>query len=521
MYLLTAEQMRKYDRRTIDELGVPGAVLMENAGRAAATELRLRYGRLAPGPVLIFAGKGNNGGDGFVVALALRQQGWQVRTLVLAGVEHIVGDARLHLDALLETGADVCFVTDSDGLKRLLAKPFGASLLVDAILGTGLESDVRGLAAEAINWINGFPGPVVAVDVPSGVNASTGDVCGVAVKAELTVTFAFAKIGLVVFPGAGQVGALKVADIGIPQQLAADDPERVRFETLESAGPLFPPRPANGHKGTFGHLLVVAGSCGKTGAAALTAEAGLRVGAGLATLATAASVQPILATKLLEVMTEPLGLNERALGLADFDRLKELARDKQALVVGPGLGAEPQTAELICRLVAEAEQPLVVDADGLNALSRNRHLLRGGRSPMILTPHPGEMARLTGLPIAEIETDRVGVARSFAINNGIVLVLKGARTVTALSDGSVFINSSGNPGMASGGMGDVLAGMIGGLLAQGVSAGEAARLAVYWHGRAGDDLSLSMGTCGLLAGDLLRHLPQTRLGILRNGGSLC
>jgi ADP-dependent NAD(P)H-hydrate dehydratase / NAD(P)H-hydrate epimerase len=521
MYLVTSEQMRKYDRQTIEELGVPGAVLMENAGRAAVAELLLHYGRLAPGPVVVLAGKGNNGGDGFVMALALQQQGWQVRTLVLAEAEQIVGDARFHLETLLESEAEVCFTADSDDLKLQLANPVSAILMVDAILGTGLESDVRGLAVDAINWINAFTGPVVAVDVPSGINASNGRICGVAVNADLTVSFAFAKIGLVVYPGAGLVGKLKVVDIGIPQQLANAEPDPVQFETIETARVLFPLRPATGHKGTFGHLLVVAGSRGKTGAAALSAEAGLRVGAGLTTLATAASVQPILATKLLEVMTEAIGTGDLEFGLADFDRLKQLARDKQALVIGPGLGNESQTVELICRLVAEAELPLVVDADGLNALSRNRHLLRGGRSPRILTPHPGEMARLSGLSIAEIETDRVGVARSFARENGVVLVLKGARTVTALPDGSVFINSSGNPGMASGGMGDVLAGMIGGLLAQGVPAGEAARLAVFWHGQAGDQLSLTMGTCGLLAGDLLRCLPQTRLGILRNGGSVC
>jgi ADP-dependent NAD(P)H-hydrate dehydratase / NAD(P)H-hydrate epimerase len=521
MYLVTSEQMRRYDRQTIEDLGVPGAILMENAGRAAVAELLLHYGQLAPGPVLLLAGKGNNGGDGFVMALALQLSGWQVRTLVLAGVEQIVGDARFHLEELLETGADVSFAEDPDVLAQQLEKSAGAALLVDAILGTGLEADVRGLAVDAINWINVFSGPVVAVDVPSGLNASNGRICGIAVKADLTVSFAFAKIGLVVYPGAGLVGKLKVVDIGIPQQLACDDPDVVRFETTDSAGALFPLRPETGHKGTFGHLLVVAGSRGKTGAAALTAEAGMRVGAGLTTLATAASVEPILAAKLLEVMTEPVGSSERELGLEDFDRLKQLARDKQALVIGPGLGSEPQTVELICRLVAEAELPLVIDADGLNALSRNRHLLQRGRSPRVLTPHPGEMARLIGLSTAEVETDRIGIARSFAVQNGVVLVLKGARTVTALPDGSVFINSSGNQGMASGGMGDVLAGMIGGLLAQGVRAGEATRLAVFWHGRAGDDLSLTMGTCGFLASDLVRHLPQTRLGLLQNGGRVC
>jgi ADP-dependent NAD(P)H-hydrate dehydratase / NAD(P)H-hydrate epimerase len=522
MELLTSEQMQAYDRQTIDELGIPGAVLMVNAGRAAVAELVKKYADLAPGPVLVLAGKGNNGGDGYVMALALKALGWQVQTLVLADRAQIAGDARLQLQALDDSGAEPAFVSTETELASRLEACREAALVVDAIFGTGLSSPVRGLAAVAIDWINRFAGPVLAVDIPSGVDASSGRICGVAVKADLTVSFAFAKIGQVVFPGVERVGELKVADIGIPQELAVKRNNPVRLETGATVRELFPLRPLTGHKGTFGHLLVIAGSAGKTGAAVLTAEAAMRVGAGLTTLAAPQPIQPVLAGKLLEVMTEAVGSGDAFLGEGDLPRLQELGRDKQALAIGPGLGTAKTTLDLVCQLVTESNQPLVIDADALNAIATQRHLLKHVQNrQLVLTPHPGEMARLTGLSIGDIEADRIAVARQFALDHRLVLVLKGARTLTALPDGSVYVNSSGNPGMASGGMGDVLTGMIGGLLAQGVAPDMAARLAVFWHGQAGDDLAATMGDCGLLAGDLLRRLPETRLAILKNGGERC
>lgn len=522
MDLLTAEQMRECDQRTIEELGVSGALLMNNAGRAAVAELVKKYPHLAPGPVLIVAGKGNNGGDGFVMALALRELGWRVRSLVLTSMEQITGAARQHLRMLRDAGGEVAFVETAEELSGQLGSSAEVALVVDAIFGTGLSSTVRGLAATAIAWINGFSGPVVAVDMPSGVDASNGRICGCAVQADLTVSFAFAKIGQYVFPGAERVGELRVVDIGIPRRLAVNRAAPVTLETAATARGRFPHRPLTGHKGTFGHLLLVAGSRGKTGAAALAAEAAMRAGAGLVSLAVPAAVQPILAGRLLEVMTEPVGSNLPVLGAADFDQVMLLARDKQALAIGPGLGTAEQTVELVGRLVSEAVQPLVLDADGLNALAARRHLLKNHRDrEWVLTPHPGEMARLSGLTIGQIEANRIAVARDFAVANRVVLVLKGARTVTALPDGSVSINSTGNPGMASGGMGDVLTGIIGGLLAQGVTAGEAARLGVFWHGLAADLLAETMGNSGLLASDLSRKLPEARQGILQNGDDVC
>lgn len=522
MDLLTAEQMRECDRKTIDDLGIPGAVLMENAGRAAVAELLECYPHLAPGPVLVVAGRGNNGGDGFVMALTLQDLGWQVRTLALAANGQVTGDASLHLQALQQAGGEVIFVDSSEALTEQLAGVQGAALVVDAIFGTGLSTPVRGLAETAINWINAFSGPVVAVDMPSGVDASNGRICGCAVKADLTVSFAFGKVGQYVYPGADRVGTLRIVDIGIPRQFAATRSAPVSLVTAATARGLFPPRSQTAHKGSFGHLLLVAGSRGKTGAAALAAEAALRVGAGLVSLAVPAAVQPILAARLLEVMTEPIGLDQPALGAKDIDQLLQLTRDKQALAIGPGLGTAEQTVELVARLISETAHPLVLDADGLNALATRRHLLKNLRDrAWVLTPHPGEMARLSGLTIAQIEADRIAVAREFAVAHRVVLVLKGARTIIALPDRSVFVNSTGNPGMASGGMGDVLTGIIGGLLAQGMDAGEAARLGVFWHGLAADLLSATMGNSGLLASDLTHKLPEARQGILQNGDEEC
>jgi NAD(P)H-hydrate epimerase len=331
------------------------------------------------------------------------------------------------------------------------------------------------------------------------------------VRADLTVTFALPKLGHALYPGAGLCGDLEVVDIGIPAPLLAKAGDRHQLVDAAAATSLLPARPPTGHKGTFGHLLVVAGSTGKAGAAAMTAEGGLRSGAGLVTVACPASVQAALAIKLTEAMTEPLAEVDGAVSLQALAALQRLAEGKSALALGPGLGQHEETFALVRRLVRETPLPLVLDADGLNAIAEHPAVLRE-RPPgsAVLTPHPGEMARLTGRTVTEVEADRVGVAREFARRLRVVLVLKGARTVTALPDGRVRLNGSGNPGLASGGMGDVLTGLIGGLLAQGLSPADAAVLGVYLHGRAADRLQQTLGSAGMIATDLLRELPATR-----------
>jgi ADP-dependent NAD(P)H-hydrate dehydratase / NAD(P)H-hydrate epimerase len=516
MKLLTAAEMRELDRQTIEVIGLPGVVLMENAGRSAAEAIEGSFASCRPGPVLVLAGKGNNGGDGFVVARHLLNRGWQVVTLVLAAEEEVAGDAAIQLQVLLRGGGEVHFARTGEELAAFLADQ-RPHLLVDALLGTGLNSAVRGLMAEAIDWLNGCALPVVSLDIPSGVDATSGRVLGRGVRADLTVTFAVAKVGHATGPGAGLVGTLLTVDIGIPCALSSRVADLHLLVDAGVARPLLPLRPASGHKGTFGHLLVVAGSPGKSGAAAMTAEGGLRAGAGLVTAACPASIQEVLAVKLTEVMTVSLPDRSGLLGPEALLPIEGLWLDKKALALGPGLGMTEGVAELVRALVRRCPIPLVLDADGLNAIADDPSLLleRHG-PPAILTPHPGEMARLTGDSVARIEEDRVEAARAFARQYRVVLVLKGAHTVTAYPDGRVRINSTGHPGMASGGTGDVLTGIIGGLLAQGLCPEDAATLGVFLHGLAGDRLRDRLGEAGMTATDLLRELPAARNQLIQS-----
>lgn len=511
MQLYSAAQMVAADRYAIDTLGIPGVVLMENAGRACAQLLEERYAEYFPGPLVVVAGKGNNGGDGYVIARILADHGWQVTTLVLAEPQSIRGDAAIMLQILRHCAGKILFI-NADQILRQRFSELQPRLLVDALFGTGLESDVRGLPAAAISLMNDTAVPVIAVDLPSGVDASTGRICGCAVRADLTVSFDHPKIGHISTPGALYVGALEVVDIGIPvaQQPADLSPQAWMIDDAVARA-LLPERPASAHKGTFGHLLVVAGSPGKTGAAALAGEAALRSGCGLVTVGVPASVHGIMEIKLTEAMTVALAEQEGLLVLAAAAQIAELAVSCQALALGPGLGQSDALRQLLRQIVLTVNIPMVIDADGLNLLAGQLECLveRQGE-PLILTPHPGEMARLTGMSVATIEADRFTVAGDFARRYQVVLVLKGARTLVAAPDGRVHINSSGNSGLSSGGTGDVLSGLIGGLLAQGCDPFAAASLAVWWHGRAAEQITAERGVAGMVAGDLIQQLPLVR-----------
>jgi len=521
MKILAAAAMQELDRRTIQEAGVPGAVLMENAGRAVAEVIVARFADIFPGPVLVLCGRGNNGGDGFVIARLLREAGWQVRTILLAERAAIGGDAATMLLQYEKRDGVVIEAVDEARLTTALASVPGCQLVIDALFGTGLTRAPQGVAAEAITWLNRQSLPVVAVDLPSGVNASTGRVPGVAVCAAVTVTFAFPKIGLFSYPGAALAGEVVTVPIGIPDEVAANAPVEALLVDADEARAMLPPRPADGHKGVFGHLLVIAGSQGKSGAAVMTATAGLRGGAGLVTLACPAGMQQVAACHTLEIMTAALTEVAGAVSLQAMEELLLLTDGKQAVAVGPGLGTTDEAGALARRFLRETELPAVVDADALNALGGHLEVLDGRRGrATVLTPHPGEMARLCDLSVAEVQADRVGVACGFAREHGVVVLLKGARTVVAAPDGRLRVNSSGHPGMASGGMGDVLTGLIGGLLAQGVEACAAAALGAYLHGLAGDRLYPLFGDAGLLATDLLREIPAARYFLIKET-SLC
>ena len=504
MRVIAAEAMQEADRRTISELGVPGLTLMENAGRGSADLIHERYGAGPCRNAVIVAGKGNNGGDGYVIARLLAGRGWQVQTLVLAPREEIGGDARTNLDLLPLDKVRFC----PTGIASSTGELADATVIVDALFGTGLAKEVAGPYAEAIDLITASGRPVVAVDIPSGIHGTTGRVLGTAVRADLTVTFASAKLGHILYPGAEHVGELRVVEIGIPESVLSEVPG-YDFVDAAAARALLRPRRRTAHKGSFGHVLVIAGSRGKTGAAAMAANAAIRAGSGLVTLAVPAMLHDILEVKTTEAMTVSLDDSGRGyLGTLALPEVLTLLTGKDAVALGPGISWNPDTIAFVHRLAAEIRLPLVIDADALNAVSEQPDLLRSAPSrQIILTPHPGEMARLCGATIAEIERDRIGTARDFAVRFGVHLILKGARTVCAAPDGRIAINGSGNPGMASGGMGDVLTGILVSLLGQGYDPFDACRLGVYLHGAAADLVAAEKGEIGLSATDVQEKLP--------------
>jgi len=508
MIVVTAEEMREMDRLTIEEHGVPSLLLMERAGQGVTKALLSRFGRIARGGVVVVAGKGNNGGDGFVVARLLKKKGIRGEVVLLARREELSRDAAENMRAYLKMKGRLFEATEN--LRQSLGERLrGKRLVVDAILGTGLKEEVRGLYGEAIDTINASGLPVVAVDVPSGLDTERGRPLGTTIKAEMTVALGYAKVGEVIYPGLSYVGELLVADIGIhPDAVKQVRPGVELMEGSDIAG-LIPRRKPDTHKGTYGHLLVVAGSRGKTGAAILACRAAMRVGTGLVTLAAPRSLNDIFASSLVEVMTEPLSNDpQEEIEPLSEEEWRGLLERKSALLFGPGIGVKESARSALRWLLKNLDVPWVIDADGLNNLVGELDTLRGAKNPPVLTPHPGEMARLMKLDTASVNQDRIGVARTFARNHRCHVVLKGARTVIATLDGDVFINPTGNPGMASGGMGDVLAGMLAGLLAQGFRVEDALRLGVFLHGFVGDQVREERGAMGMIASDLLEALPQ-------------
>jgi NAD(P)H-hydrate epimerase len=505
--VFTGEEMRRLDERAVRELGIPGATLMENAGRGAAEAVlawltpakRSARGRR----VAIVCGKGGNGGDGFVVARWLTRRGVRCDVLLAARPDEVRGDAAEKLRELRTVGIRPVPITDVS-----LATLTRADLIVDALLGTGVRLAPEGVVATAIAAINGAGRPVLALDMPSGLPADGGAPPGAVVRADATVTFAGLKRGLVVSPGRELAGRVSVADIGVP---AAEVGRGIATFVLEpdDVARHFPRRLRAAHKGTYGHLLVVAGSLGKTGAAALAAESALRSGVGLVTVATAASQQPIVAGLVIEAMTAPLEEGARGvIGQRAWATLAELAGGRDAVALGPGVGLDAEVQDVVRRLVVETRVPMVIDADAVTALTGHLDLLRKAAAPRCLTPHPGEMARVLGMNVADVQRDRVAVARDFATTYRVFVVLKGAASVVARPDGTVVLNPTGNPGMASGGTGDVLTGMVGALLARGLEAGDALTSAVYLHGLAGDVAAEGAGEESLIARDVIAALPE-------------
>jgi len=505
--IFTAAEMRALDARAIRELGIPGGRLMDAAGSGAAGLITRWLTPIRGRHVVVVCGKGNNGGDGFVVARRLRTRGAAVQVFLTARRDEVEGDAAAALAGWRGRVEAIDAGPDPGALVRALER---ADAVVDALLGTGLTGPARGQVAVAIEAINeaGRRGVAVfALDLPSGLGSDDGALLGPTVKATRTITFAGLKRSLLLHPAAAQAGPVDVVDIGVPAGEVARGITTWRLEAADVRR-YFPPREVDAHKGRFGHLLIVAGSLGKTGAAVLAGRAALRSGVGLCTIAAPASQQPIVAAHAPEYMTE--ALPETAAGtlaLAARERILDLARRVDAVALGPGLSLHPETQELARALMVEVERPLVADADALGALAGHLDLLRRALGPRALTPHPGEMARMLGVGTDAVQGDRLEVTRSFGRDHRVGLALKGAGTVIGGPDGRVAVNLTGNPGMAKGGSGDVLTGIVGALLARGLDPVGALEAGCYLHGLAGDLTAAERGEVAMIAGDIIEKLP--------------
>ncbi len=514
MLAATAAQSRSIDRRAIEEIGIPSVVLMENAGLAVVAVVTRRLGDLRGRTLTLLCGKGNNGGDGFVIARHLHHRGARVLPFLAVPLADLSGDARLQAQIAANIGLPVREVTTAGDVRAALAE---SDLVVDALLGTGTRGEVAGLLGELIDALNACGRPVVAVDVPSGLDVDGGHACGRCVRAAETVTFGVLKRGLVLYPGAEYAGAVSVAGISIPPEAVSAEGIAVTFVEAPEAAALLPRRDAWAHKGSAGNVLVVGGSAGMTGAAAMASLSALRAGGGLVRLAVPQSLNDILEAKVTEVMTVPVAETpERSFAPAGLEDVLPLAEQSTCAALGPGLGRHPDTVRGFQELLPRLSIPMVIDADGLNALAERPEVFGGLQAPAVITPHPGEMSRLLGRSTTEVQAARIECAQEAARRFGVVAVLKGARTVVAAPEGSVFINSTGNPGMASAGMGDVLTGAIAGLIAQGLRPLDAAILGVFVHGLAGDLAAAERGATGILATDVQERLPAA-LQCLRDG----
>jgi len=514
MKVATAEQMQELDRKAMEAYKIPGIVLMENAGRGAAEVISNAFPDIRNKRIAIIAGKGNNGGDGFVIARHLLNHGISVKIFLLTDPKALRGDSEINYHIFSRMKGEVVPVPSSKDYQKLKRDLERFDLLVDGIFGTGLDAEVRGYYREVIDHLNTLQKPIVAIDIPSGLDANTGKPLGTAIRASLTVTFGLPKVGHLIAPGSDYVGDLKVIDISIPQRLVEE--EKIQTHLLENEEIrrwLSAPRRPDTHKGDYGHLLVIAGSVGKTGAAAMASEAALRMGAGLVTLAIPKSLNAIVAVKLTEVMTEPLPETpKQTLSLRAFNSILRLCENKRAIIIGPGIGTFKETQSLVLKLIKTLNLPIVLDADGLTALATQPKILPTDNHSLVLTPHPGEMARLIQSTGKDVQEDRIGISRNFSQSRQVHLVLKGYRTLISTPKGEVFINPTGNPGMASGGTGDVLTGMIGGLISQGFEILPSLQIAVYLHGLAGDKVISEKGEKSLVATEIIEKIPTLLRG---------
>jgi NAD(P)H-hydrate epimerase len=506
MRVLTTAEMQQVDHRAISELGIPSLVLMENAALGVMDALAEFFPEVTH--VTILCGPGNNGGDGLALARHLEARGYRFRSFLITGRSKPRGDAAVQLGILEKAGIPVVSVGPSGEIRTVLEACARTDLVVDALFGTGLGRPLEGHFATLVEGLNSLDVPILAVDIPSGLEGSRGTPPGVYLQADLTVAFAAPKVAHVLPPAEEAAGRLVVADLGIPPWLVEEAPGNLHLSTAQELAACLLPRRAGSHKGSYGHALLMAGASGKAGAAILAARAAVRGGAGLVTAAVPQSILAVVDGGSVESMTLALPEHEDGLEASATGVVLAAAEGKKAVAIGPGLGLAPGTLSVVRRVVLELELPLVLDADGLNAFAGRLGALSDRQAPTVLTPHPGEMARLLGCTSDEVQADRLASARAASAESGAVVVLKGYRSLVAEPGGEVFINPTGNAGMATGGSGDVLTGLLVALLARGYEPQIATLLGVYLHGLAGD-LSLDeQGAESLAAGDLLKTLPR-------------
>ncbi|SHG39336.1 NAD(P)H-hydrate epimerase [Thermosyntropha lipolytica DSM 11003] len=509
MKILRAEEMRLIDGMAINEYGIPGIVLMENAGIRTVEVINEILGEIRNKKVVVVAGRGNNGGDGLVIARQLMNGGARVTVFVMGKKEELTPDTRINYEIMQKIKGDIYPLYEPEHMEKFAEEVQKAEIIVDSIYGIGFKGSLQEFEAGVVNIINSRGVPVIAVDIPSGVEADTGKVHSTAVRASHTVTFAAPKWGHILEPGADFTGNLTVADISIPRFLLEQSSLKSNLIREETIKPYWGKRKRESHKGTYGHVLVLGGSLGMTGAVSMAAYAALRAGAGLVTAAVPESLLPIVAGFRPEIMTVPLAeTGKAAIAVEALPAIENLLGAVSVCAVGCGMSRYLEAKAIMNFILEKAGVPLVIDADGINALAEDISILKNRQVPVVLTPHPGEMARLLQKSIKEVQADRVEIARSFAVDWNVTLVLKGNKTVVAMPSGDVYVNLTGNPGMATAGSGDVLCGIISGFIAQGLNPQMAAVAGVYVHGRAGDLASMAKGERGLIALDLVEWLPE-------------
>ncbi len=514
MKVLSPQRMAQYDRYAIETWGIPSAVLMENAGRNTYRLMKEKYLKDRK-RIVVICGRGNNGGDGFVIARYAMIDGYTVRVLLIGARNDLKGDAALNMNLYASLAGEIVELTGGSGNLEMILKH--ADVIVDAIFGTGLSKPVGGIEKTIIDAVNASGMPVISVDIPSGIDGATGNVLGSAIRAEHTYTYAYPKIGQVMPPGSEHAGRLTVIDISIPSFVE----DTVGFDAEVADGGMLrrflKARGKASHKGSFGHAVVIAGSPGKTGAAHMASLAALKIGAGLVTLIVPATLNPVLETKTTEVMTYPVRDDGKGFFVpGSFDDIASFVSDKDVIIAGPGLSQNDGVAEVVRRIYTEIDKPFVIDADGINAFQGHTDVLKGTKRQTVLTPHPGEMARLVGRTPKEVNASRIETARSFSDAWGVAILLKGATSVLAVPGGGMFLNPTGNPSLAKGGSGDILTGFIGGLASQGYTLTESTLLGAYLHGYMADTWVEDNSDMDLLACDLLTGLGRA-IEDIRNG----